>query len=382
MIVVLLTTVLTLSALYAPQPLLPVIVRDFGVSRESAALLTTIVFIPLTIAPLFYGYFLESLSPRRMLRVAILLLSGSEAAFFFGESFAALLGIRLFQGMLVPAILTALMTYIAQVNRSTEVQRAMGTYVSATILGGFLGRACSGMIASWLGWRYSFLLLSGSLLVCFFLLRRLAGDTTLRVVRPSPGTILQVLREKRTFKIYLVVFGLFLVFAAVMNFIPFRLTEISLKASEFRIGLMYSGYTMGIVTSLNAVRVGKWVGGEIRTILLGLVLVTLALLGMQVPQVEVLFLVMFLFCGAMFLVHATASGYLNRYAGENKGIVNGLYVSFYYGGGTVGSWLPGFIYRGWGWQGFVFSLVLISAGALGVALSCRREYPAGRPNPP
>lgn len=375
MLVVIFTTVLTLSAMYAPQPLLPVIVREFGVSRETAALLTTIAFVPLSIAPLFYGYILESLSPRRMLRIAILLLALSEVAFFFGSSFSALVGIRLFQGLLVPAILTALMTYISLVTPSANVQRALGVYISATILGGFLGRACSGLIATWFGWRYSFLILAASLLGDFFLLRRLTAEAPLSLARPTPRTLLTVLGRRIYLKIYLVVFCLFLVFAAVMNFLPFRLTEISRGASEFRIGLMYTGYIMGIVTSLGAVRLGRLLGGELRAIVLGLVFFGLALFGLNLDRVMLLFLVMFLFCGAMFLVHATASGFVNRLARDNKGIVNGLYVSFYYAGGTVGSYAPGFLYRHFGWSGFILALSGVIGASLLIAASCLKDAP-------
>lgn len=377
MSIILLTTVLTLSTLYAPQPLLPVIVAQFHVSRNAAAFLTTIVFIPLSLAPLLYGYILESLSPRRMLRVAILLLGLSEIAFFLAPTFPQLVGIRLFQGLLVPAILTALMTYISRVSEGVRVQRAMATYIAATILGGFLGRAFSGLIATAFGWRYSFLVLAASLLVDFFLLARLQDSGRLSLNRPTPRTLLRVLADRAFLKIYLVIFCLFFIFAGVMNFLPFRLTEISRKASEFRIGLMYTGYTMGIVTSLNALRIGRWVGGEIRAIRLGLAVLAAALCGLAAGRVEVLFVDMFLFCGAMFLVHATASGYLNRQAADNKGIVNGLYVSFYYAGGALGSSLPGFIYRAYGWDGFLLALLLIALAALAAAAAYHPPSEAG-----
>jgi YNFM family putative membrane transporter len=145
--IILLTTVLTLSALYAPQPLLPVIMQEFGVSRSAAAFLTTVSFLPLSVAPLFYGYILESVSPRRMLRWTVLLLAVSEVFFFLAPNFASLVMVRLFQGLLVPAILTALMTYVSLVSVKKHVQRAMATYIAATILGGFLGRAFSGWVA-------------------------------------------------------------------------------------------------------------------------------------------------------------------------------------------------------------------------------------------
>ena len=104
---VILNTILTLSALYAPQPLLPTISTQFAVSREAAAALTTVTFVPLAIAPLVYGYLLESFSPTRLLKFAVSLLAVSELIFAAVDSFPLLLAIRLFQGILIPAMLPA-----------------------------------------------------------------------------------------------------------------------------------------------------------------------------------------------------------------------------------------------------------------------------------
>lgn len=365
---VILTTILTLSALYAPQPLLPVIMGEFDVSRSSAAFLTTVAFLPLSVAPLLYGYILESVSPRRMLRVGIFFLALSQLLFFWGPTFMSLVAVRFFQGLLIPAILTALMTYVSLASNKGTVQRAMAVYIAATILGGFLGRAFSGWVATAFGWRYSFLVLAASLLAAFFLLARLKADTRIQLSKPHPRLLLQVLGQPGFLRVYLAVFGFFLVFAAIMNFIPFRLTEISDQASEFRIGLMYSGYLMGLVSSLGAVRVSHWLKGEMAALRLGLTLFALALAGMLAPSVPLLFGVMFVFCGGMFLAHATASGLLNRCAGENKGVVNGLYVSFYYAGGALGSYGPGPIYRVWGWEGMIAILALVALLTLFAAL--------------
>ena len=134
--VILLSTVLTLSALYVPQPLLPVLAKQFSVSRELAALLTTIVFIPLSLAPLVYGYLLEAVPAKRILRIAMLLLGLSSLALAFVDSYSWMLGGRLFQGLLIPALLTALMTYTSQSAAQGDMQRAMAWYIGATIAGG------------------------------------------------------------------------------------------------------------------------------------------------------------------------------------------------------------------------------------------------------
>jgi YNFM family putative membrane transporter len=95
------------------------------VTRETAALMTTIAFIPLCLAPLFYGALLETVSARRMLRLAVLLLALTEALMFVVEPFAGLMALRLVQGLLIPAMLTSLMTYVSQVTEKSNMARAM-----------------------------------------------------------------------------------------------------------------------------------------------------------------------------------------------------------------------------------------------------------------
>ena len=372
MAAILFTTVLALSALYVPQPLLPVLTAEFGVARETAALLTTIAFIPLSLAPLFYGALLETVSARRLLRLAVLLLAVSEALMFVVEPFAGMMALRLLQGLLIPAMLTSLMTYTSQVTAQSDLPRAMGWYIAATILGGFAGRVMSGLIASLMHWRFSFLLLGVGLLVAWFWLGRIVDAGSVKIARPNLRVVSKVLSDPLVRTAYAMVFCFFLVFAAMMNYLPFRLTELSRHADEFRIGLAYSGYLMGIAVSLNAVRIHRHFGGAERAMVGGLVLFVLALLIMIVPHVAALVGGMFLLCGASFLTHATATGYLNHHVLEYKGVVNGLYVSFYYGGGAIGSYLPGYAYRSFGWNGFVAVLIAVLTIALLLALHLSR----------
>ena len=167
---ILFNTILALSVLYATQPLLPVLSQEFGVSREMAAALTTVTFIPLALAPLAYGYLLETVSPIRILKIVVPLLAISELCFSGASSFSLLMTIRLIQGLLVPAILTSLMTYLAGRSSADTIQRVMAIYIAATIFGGFAGRATSGLIANLMGWRFSFLTLAIALCVGFLTL--------------------------------------------------------------------------------------------------------------------------------------------------------------------------------------------------------------------
>jgi YNFM family putative membrane transporter len=262
---ILFNTILALSVLYAPQPLLPVLSQTFDVSREAAAALTTVTFIPLALAPLFYGYLLETISPIRILKIAVALLAVTELCFAATSHFPLLIVIRLIQGLLVPAILTSLMTYLSGRSSADTIQRVMAMYIAATIFGGFIGRATSGLIANLFGWRFSFIALAITLVFGFLTLFKLPKISNLQLVRPQPKDLLDVLRKPAFLPIYLSIFCLFLIFAAVMNFLPFRFTELSNQATELKIGLMYSGYMMGIVTSLGAPKFILWIRGELAT---------------------------------------------------------------------------------------------------------------------
>lgn len=370
---ILFTTLLALSALYLPQPLLPVLSRDFGVSRETAALLTTISFLPLSLAPLIYGVVLETFSTKRLLRGAVFLLAIFEILVFFCDSYICLLTLRFLQGLVIPAILTALMTFTSRFAPPGEVARAMAWYVSATILGGFVGRFLSGFIASVLSWHYSFLLLGASLTLAWYWLGKLPDSGQLQLQKPNPRLIQEVLGN-RTMRIsFGMVFCFFFVFAAMMNYLPFRLIELSPQADEFRIGAAYVGYLFGIVMSLNAVRLQKRFGGARKVMIAALSVFSLALVLMMVPAVPVLITGMFLLCGANFLTHSSAAGYLNQQAAGRQAVVNGLYVSFYYAGGAVGSYLPGYLYRAYGWNGFMVALLLVIL--LAVAFAVRLPAP-------
>ena len=365
--VILFTTLLALSALYLPQPLLPVLGQEFGISPETAALLTTISFLPLSLAPLLYGMILETFSVKRLLRSAVLLLALFEILVFWCDNFACLMTLRLCQGLVIPAMLTALMTYSSRFAPQGEVAKVMAWYVSATIAGGFAGRFLSGLIASVLSWQYSFLLLGASLILAWFWLGRLPDSGQVQLQKPNGRLLREVLRS-RTMRIsFGMVFCFFFVFAAMMNYLPFRLTELSPKANEFRIGAAYIGYLFGIVMSLNAVRLQDRFGGARNVMVGALVVFGLALLLMMLPSVAILIAGMFLLCGANFLTHSSAAGYLNQQAEGRQAVVNGLYVSFYYSGGAAGSYLPGYLYRAFGWNGYMLALLLVILLALAFA---------------
>jgi len=383
LLVVLLTTFVAFCALYAPQPILPRLADAFAVSPASAALLITVTLVPLGLAPIVYGYLLEAVPARSLLLWAVGGLALCQIAFAlvgtFGLGFAWLVAVRLLQGLLFPAIFTALVTYVASMSAAAQVRRSVSFYIATTISGGFAGRALAGVLASGFGWQAPFWLLAALLGLCVLAIRELESDAELDFARLDPSAVREVLAEPVYRYGFLTIFAVFFCFAALLNSLPFRVIELDPQASDALIALMYTGYLIGIVMALSAARVAAWLGGEIRAVAVGCGVFLLSVLATAVPNTAFLFVVIFAFCAGNFLVHGTLSGFLNQRAQRRKGVVNGLYIAFYYCGGAIGSFAPAMFYRAFGWNGFValLGVLLLCAFALIAGLSrALRQRPA------
>ena len=371
-------TGVTFCSLYAAQPIQPLFQFEFHLSNFQAILFTTLMMAPLGVAPLFYGFLLEAVSARKMVRWALFLLGVLEILFSFSDSYITLLTIRAVQGCLIPAILTSIMSYISYSSKDDRVQHAIAAYIGATIAGGFLGRFLSGLLTDLYGWRLFFFLLGVLLIVSSLLLKGMVQDVKLSYARPTPRDVFNIVQQKTFLWLYATIFCLFFVFAAMMNFLPFELKEIRPDINETSIGGLYLGYSMGILVALNSKRIISWFGGEVDAIRGGILLFGVGALLFFVQSYTVMFLSMFVFCAGLFTAHSLLSGYLSTLAKTNKAIANGLYICFYYTGGTLGSILPGAIYEAWGWNAFLwFLLFVISIACVftqllkkAIALSC------------
>lgn len=362
--IVLASTLLTFTVLYAPQPLLPVLAQDLAISRSAASLLITVTLIPLSIAPIAYGFLLESISAKRVLIGASLLLACSSLVLATGPAYPVFLSMRLLQGLLIPAMLTSLMTYIAAGALPERLERSLAVYVASTVLGGFAGRAFAGLVTEYAGWQTAFFLIGLLLLVSSGLLLRLERESASRFSRLPLHAIGQVVRAAGIGRVYLLIFCAFFVFASLLNFLPFRLIELDPDLGAGAVSLMYSGYLMGVLVSLASGRIVARLGGRQRAISAGFVLLLISTLLFAVPVVGALFATMFLLCAGMFLVHSLLPGLINQMAPARRGIVNGLYVAAYYAGGSAGSYLPGLLLAAAGWHAYILLLAAILLLAL------------------
>ncbi|MEE3775987.1 MFS transporter [Campylobacter sp. CX2-4080-23] len=356
-------TGLTLYILYATQPIGPIFESQLGISKTQAALFTTAIMTPLAFAGIFYGYLLEKIQIKSILVIAFLLLGISEIIFSFTHSYFLLLNIRGFQGLLIPAVLTGIMSYISQISSKDSVANAIGVYIGVTIIGGFMGRALSGFFTDIFGWRVFFFIIGCVAIIASMLLLKFSQNIKDSYLKPRLVDIIHTLKTRHNLYIFLMIFGIFFTFQAMLNFIPFELAKIDNEYSSSKAGMLYIGYLVGVLVAFNTKKIVAFFGGSIKAITAGIIILIIATQIFRADSFEWIFIAMVIFCLGNFISHSIASGFINKMATSHKGISNGLYVSFYYFGGALGSFVPGFIYMPFGWSAllwFISGVSLIS----------------------
>ncbi|WP_096014691.1 MFS transporter [Campylobacter lanienae] len=353
-------TGLTLCILYATQPIGPVFENELVISKTQATLFTTAIMIPLAFAGIFYGYLLEKIQIKIILVLAFLFLGISEIVFSLTHSYFLLLNIRGFQGLLIPAVLTGIMSYISQISSKDSVANAIGVYIGVTIIGGFMGRALSGFFTDIFGWRVFFFIIGCVAILASILLLKFSQNIKASYLKPHLIDIIHTLKTRHNLYIFLMIFGIFFTFQAMLNFIPFELAKISDNYSSSKAGMLYIGYLVGVLVAFNTKKIVAFLGSSIKSIIVGIIILIIAIQIFRIESFWLIFVAMVVFCLGNFIAHSIASGFINKMATSHKGISNGLYVSFYYFGGALGSFVPGFIYIPFGWGAMLSFISVVS----------------------
>ena len=350
--------IIVLSVMYATQPLQPLLAKQFDISIVQASQFTAIIMLFLAISPIVYGYILEKVCAKKMLTIASFVLLITNIFLGLSTSYEMFLFFRVCEALVIPAILTALMSILANIDKE-NIKFNMSIYVASTVFGGLVGRIFSGFIATNFSYEYVFYSLSVGLLISLFLIQKLDYEGEATVVKPKLYDILHILKDKRFMLVYFIMFFMFFVFAGVLNVLPFRVKDISESFSEFQISLLYLGYGMGIIVSLASKKIIKFFKNEINTIIIAISFFLFITIFLTNEDIIYLFILLFLFCIGMFTVHTVSTGLANSMKSSQKSLTSGMYLTFYYLGGATGSFIPSIIYEHYGWDIMIYTFVFI-----------------------
>ncbi len=353
------------ALMYAPQPMLATIAADLGVDPAACGLLITVFMLALCVAPLLVPGIVRVVGVRRAIAGASVGIVLTSFVIPFVSSFPVLVAVRLCQGFLIPIVLTSSMTSIAYLFRHLDLRRAMAGYVTATLLGSLSGRIGGGYLAEFFGWQTALFLVS----FCFFLALFFVAAQP----NPPSGGTLSFAAYRTVFQqkgvpglLFIEACGIF-TFAALGNVLPLRVGELA-SVGEGGIGMMYIGYSVGLVASLILKPLSALFGSVSRLLLFGAAFYFLALLTLIPASLAVLFFAIWFLAIGEFIVHSLSPGLINQLGTKShecdRGMVNGLFLSCYYMGGVIGSVVPGFLYSAFGWPAFLACLFLVQGLAL------------------
>ena len=358
-LVILFLALLAPAAIHMPQPLLPSLSLLFQRDPADVALFMTLVLAPLGIMPVVYGYLLEGFSTRSLLMVSTLVMAGTGLWLWAQPEYNHWVLARALQGLTLPALMTAVMTMLSVSVPREARAHAMGLYVASTIVGGYSGRLLAGWLSDQSDLTTPFLIMALCYLAAIpglLLLKKDSGGGFAQIRLP---VAVSILRLPRFAAAYVMIFAVFFVFTAVLTLLPFELRNRDSSITDFQLGLLYSGYLTGLVVSLNIRRLRERFVITTRLVMTGLVTFGTGTLLLLLHGYLASLLVLFLFCGGMFLIHTTLSGLLNHSLDRHHGVINGIYLASYYLGGALGSQLPGYLYEAYGWESVILLSLLL-----------------------
>ena len=353
--------------IYITQPVLPVLQHEFAADMVLVSLSVSAVIFGIAISNLPFGFLADRLPIHPIILTGGILVALGGLVCAVTKDLWVLIAARFLQGLFIPALTTCLAAYLAKVLPTARLNVVMGSYVSATVLGGLGGRLLGGWIHPPLHWRYAFVSASILILIATFTAFRWLPRSSVENKRQHIAiSYWELLKRRDLLLIFFCATGSFLIFSSVFNYLPFRVAAPPFGFSTELTTLLYLVYIVGIFMGPTAGRTSNRFGSG-NTLLGGTAILGVSLMLILLPSIAAIVLALLGLCAGFFTIHATAVGTLNRKLSSGQGRANALYVLFYYMGGWFGITLSGFAYKQGGWSAVIyiclfFLVIPLSAG--------------------
>jgi len=374
----------TFSLLYCVQPLLPEFARSFGVSAAASSLPLSLATGGLAIAIFCAGAVSENLGRRGLIFGSIALAAVLNGVAAFVPHWGALVAVRALSGIALGGVPAVAMVYLAEELPAHKLGAATGLYVGGNAFGGMMGRIGMSFLTDHFDWRTAMAVLSAfdlAVAIGFVLLL----PPSRHFVRKSGVNLrfhLQAwgghLRHRYLPWLFSIPFLLMGTFVSVYNYAGFRLGGPEFGLSQSQIGLIFSAYVFGIVSSSIAGAASDRFGrgpvvlaGTVSAIA-GVLLTLSHALPMVIGGVVLLTI-------GFFIAHSAASAWVGRLGGTHRSHAASLYLLAYYVGSSVVGSVSGWFWQHGGWAMLVAFCLALQAIALIAAQVLRRGADDSRP---
>jgi MFS family permease len=361
----------TFLNVYCTQPLLPFFQKVFHASEIGVSLTVGSVTLAVAIMAPITGMIAETIGRKKVIVPALFALAVPTLLVATSRSLPALIGWRFAQGLFVPGVIAVMMAYINEEFHG-RVGAVMAWYVAGTVFGGFLGRFLTGIIAAHGSWRAAFVVLSILDLLGAVAVQRwlplAAHFVPAQHVFKSVRDTWSHLRNPRLLAICGMGFTVLFSLVGVFTYANFYLARPPFDLSPAELGGIFFVYLLGCVVTPMA---GRYLDrhGFRRTTFLSLAFCVGGLLLTLAPSLTLVIAGLAAFSSGVFVSQAAATVLMGRVAGKARSAAAGLYVTFYYTGGSAGSAVTAWFWLRGGWPGCVALFAATSLVTLLLALA-------------
>ena len=362
----------TFLNVYDTQPLLPYLQRLYHTTEIAVSFTVSATILAVALTAPFIGLLAESVGRKSVIVPSLYALTVPTVLAATSQNLHQLIFWRFMQGIFVPGVIVVIMAYIGEEFRGAYIGRAMASYITGTVLGGFGGRFISGMVAHHLDWRDAFLVigivnLAGAIMVQRWLP---VAKNFVRAehVRHSLSHTKGHLWNPRLLAVFGMGFAALFCLVGTFTYANFYLAAPPYHLNSAQLGSIFFVYLFGlIVTPLSGRSLDHY--GIRVTSAIGFAFAAIGLLLTLVHSLPVIIVGLALASSGVFIYQAVGTVQTGVVAGKARSSAAGLYVTFYYIGGSLGATITGWTWVAGGWPPCVFLMVGIAAMAVVMAFA-------------
>ncbi len=352
----------TFLNVYCTQPLLPALQRVFQATEVQVSLTVGAVTLAVAIMAPITGLLAESLGRKKVIVPALFAMVVPTLLASTATSLHALIFWRFCQGLFVPGVIAVMIAYINE-EFAGRTGAVMAAYVSGTVFGGFLGRFIAGIVTAHWAWQWTFVVLAVLDLLGAIAVRQwlplathfVPAKHVLHSLRDAWGHM----RNPRLLAIFGMGFTVLFLLVGVFTYVSFYLARPPFSLGSGALGSIFFVYLLGcVVTPLS----GRYLDrhGFRQTALVALTMSLSGLLLTLAHSLTAVIVGLALFSSGVFISQSAATVQTGRVAGQARSSAAGLYVTFYYIGGSLGATVPALFWVKGGWPACVGLLSFIS----------------------
>lgn len=344
--------------LYATQGILRDLALAFDISAERASQGVSATTLAVAIIAPFVGALAAPFDRRKVISFAAVAAALPVICAAHAAHFPLFLAARFAAGVLMPFIFAISIAYIGETFSRETATEVGALFIAGTTLGGFAGRFVTNVFTSALGWRHALDIVAGLCLVTGLAIHACLPSSGAARSDEDAGVIARwkLITRRPLLASFLIGACVLASQVATFTFVGLRLARPPFDFNTAEIGAIYAVFLVAVVITPLAGRAARMRGPRDLAVAAALLAILGALLTLS-STVTLILIGLALSSTAVFVEQACANAFISRTAPEARSTAIGIYLSFYYFGGSLGSVLPIPGWHRWGWAGCVAFVV-------------------------